>query len=85
MVRFFVCQLYLQKIYEEVPEDIFDMSNMRMLKAIEKKRKGGVYTLFCLRSAELCKAFGVRNLCYSQISVVMLLGYRIAGISRKLE
>ena len=25
------------------------------------------------------------NLCYSKISVVMLLGYRIDGISRKLE
>ena len=44
-----------------------------------------VYTLFCLRSAELSKAFGLRNLYYSKISVVMLLGYRIAGISRKLE
>ena len=46
---------------------------------------GDVYTLFCLRSAELSKAFGLRNLCYSKLSVVMLLGYRIAGISRKLE
>ena len=44
-----------------------------------------VYTLLCLRSAELSKAFGLRNLCYSKISVFMLLGYRIAGISRKLE
>ena len=43
-----------------------------------------VYTLLCLRSAELGKAFGLRNLCYSKISVVLLLGYRIAGISRKL-
>ena len=45
---------------------------------------GDVYTLLCLRSAELSKAFGLRNLCYSNISVVMLLGYRIAGISRKI-
>ena len=46
---------------------------------------GDVYTLLCLRSAKLSKAFGLRNLWYSNISVVMLLGYRIAGISRKLE
>ena len=32
---------------------------------------GGIYTLLCLRSAELSKAFG-------KISVWMLLGYRIA-------
>ena len=46
---------------------------------------GDVYTLLCLRSTELCKEFGLRNLYYSKISVMMLLGYRIAGISRKLE
>ena len=46
---------------------------------------GDAYTLLCLRSAELSKAFDFRNLCYSKISVVMLLGYRIAGNSRKLE
>ena len=46
---------------------------------------GDVYTLLCLRSAELSKSFGLRNLCYSKISVVMFLGYMIAGISRKFE
>ena len=46
---------------------------------------GDVYTLLCLRSAELSKAFGLKNLCYSKKPVVMLLGYRIAGISQKLE
>ena len=46
---------------------------------------GDVYTLLCLRSAELSIAFVLRNLCYSKISVAMLLGYRIARISRKLE
>ena len=79
-------------------EDIFDMSNMRIFKEIEKKKKktGGVYTSICLLSAELSKAsdsvfwvrgkaFGLRNLSYSKISVVMLLGYRITRISRKLE
>ena len=45
---------------------------------------GDVYTELCLQSAELSKAFGLRNLCCSKISEVMLLGYRIAGISRKL-
>ena len=46
---------------------------------------GDVYTLFCLRSAELSKAFDFSNLCYSKISVVMLLGYMIAGDSKKFE
>ena len=44
-----------------------------------------VYTLLRVRSAELSKAFDLRNLCYSKISAVMLLGYMIARISRKLE
>ena len=46
---------------------------------------GEVYTLLCLQSAELSKAFGFRSLSYYKIPVVMLLGYRIAGISQKLE
>ena len=83
-----VCLGILQtkkKIYDEVTEDIFDMSNVRIFKEIKKKKNGDVNTLLCLRSAELSKAFGLRNLCYSKIYVVMLLGYRIAGISQKLE
>ena len=44
-----------------------------------------IYTLICLRSAEFSKAFGLRDLCFSKISVVMLLGYRTAGFSRKLR
>ena len=35
---------------------------------------GGAYSLLCLLSAELSKAFGLRNLCYFKISVMMLLG-----------
>ena len=69
-------------------EDIFDMSNVRIFKEIEKGKMGDVYTLLCLRSVELTqlsKAFGLRNLCYSKISEVMLLGNRIAGIWQKLE
>ena len=62
-------------------KDIFDMSNVRIFKEIEKKKMRDVYTLLCLRLAELSKAFDLRNLCYSKISVVILLGYRIAGIS----
>ena len=58
---------------------------MRIFKEIEKKTSGILYTLLCFRSAELSKAFGLRNICYSKITVVMRLGYRIAGISRKLE
>ena len=66
-------------------EDIFDMSNVTIFKEIEKKKMGDVYTLLCLQSAELSKACGLRNLCYSKIFVMMLLGYRVAGISQKLE
>ena len=62
------------------------MSKVRIFnKEIEKKKMGDVYTLLRLRSAKLSKAFGLRSLCYSLMSVVMLLGYMIAGISRKLE
>ena len=74
--------IFKSKIYNEVTEDIFDMSIFD--KEIEKKNMGDVYTLLCLRSDELRKAVGLRNLCYSKISVVMLLGYRIAGITRNL-
>ena len=66
-------------------EDVFDMSIVRIFKEIEKKKMGDVYILLCLRSAELSKVLSLRNLCYSKKAVVMLLGYRIAGISRKLE
>ena len=62
-------------------EDIGDMSNVRIFnKEIEKKIMVDVYTLLCLRSAEVSNAFGLRNLCYSKIPVVIFLGYRIAGI-----
>ena len=50
-----------KKIYDEVTEDIFDMSNMRIFKEIEKKM-GDAYTWLCLWSAELNKAFGLMNL-----------------------
>ena len=46
---------------------------------------GDVYTLLCFQSAELSKSFGLRSLFYSKMSAVLLLGYMIAGISRKLE
>ena len=41
--------------------------------------------MLCLLLVELSKVFDLRNLCYSKISVVMLLGYMIAGSARKLE
>ena len=50
--------MYLKKIYDEVTEDIFDMSNVIIFREIEKKKWGDIYTLLCLRSAELSKAFG---------------------------
>ena len=58
---------------------------MNFFREIERKNWGIFYTSLCLRSAELSKAFGLSNLCYSKISLVILLGYRITGISRKLE
>ena len=65
-------------------KDIFDMSNARIFKEIEKKM-GDVYTLLCMRTAELSKAFCLRDLYYSEISDVKLLGYMMAGISRNLS
>ena len=41
---------------------MFDMSHVRIFIEIEKKKMVDVYTLSCLRSAELSKAFGLRNL-----------------------
>ena len=41
-----------KKIYDEVTEDIFDMSNVRIFnKEIEKQIIGDVYPLLCLRTA----------------------------------
>ena len=39
---------------------------------------GDDYTMSCVRSHELSKAFGLINLCCSKISEIVLLGYRIA-------
>ena len=65
-----------------MPEDIFDMRNVTILKKKTSRKKGGsIYFVLSVES----KAFGLRNLCYSKLSVEMLLGYRIVGISRKLE
>ena len=67
-------------------DSIIDMSNVRIFKEIEKKQKiGDDYTLLCLQSAGPSKVFGLRNLCYYKISLVMLLGYKIAGIMQNLE
>ena len=47
---------------------------------------GGVFILcYVFGQLSSVKAFGLWNLCYSKLSVVMLLGYRIAGISQNLE
>ena len=40
-MRFFCCQ-----VYDEVTEDIFDMSNVRCFKEIEKKNGGCLYYVF---------------------------------------
>ena len=48
----------------------------------------GDFFIPCYVSGQLSsvfQAFGLRNLCYSKMSVAMLLWYRIVGISRKLE
>ena len=50
--------IFIEKIYDEVTEDIFDMSNVRIFKEIERKKLEDVYTLLCFRSAELSKVFG---------------------------
>ena len=47
-------EISLKKIYDEVTEDIFEVSNVNIFKEIEKKNGG----CLCLRSAELIKAFG---------------------------
>ena len=38
-------EISFKKIYDEVTEDIFDMSNVRIFIEIEKKKMGNVYTL----------------------------------------
>ena len=73
-------EISFKKIYAEVTEDIFNMNSVSIFKETEQK-KWGMY----IRSTELSKAFGSRNLSYFKIFVVMFLAYRIAGISRKIE
>ena len=41
-------EICLKKIYDEVTEDIFDMSNLRLLLQKLRRKKGDVYTLICL-------------------------------------
>ena len=53
-------------------EDILMRVKGEFLKKMRRKM-GDVYTLLCLRSAELIKAFDLKNLCYYKISLVMLL------------
>ena len=69
-----VTKMSLKKTYDEVAEDIYALSNVRIFIGTEKKKNEYVYTLLCLRSADFSKALGLRNLCHSKISVVMLLG-----------
>ena len=75
---------YLEKWYKDI--FVYDISNVRILnKESEKTKKEDVNTWLCVRSAVFSETFGLRNRCYSKISEVMLLGYSIAEISRKLE
>ena len=46
---------------------------------------GDVYTLLCLRSAELSKAFGSRNIYYSKIPVVMQIGYKLESRENSIQ
>ena len=48
------------------------MSKGRIFKEIEKKNGGCLYFVMSW-SAELSKAFDLKNLCYCKISLVMLL------------
>ena len=68
------------KVVTEILQDLEILKRLLKHNANLKIRIN-YYLTFGHRSAELSKAFGLRNLCYSKISVVMLLGYRIAGIS----
>ena len=62
--------IFLKRKYNEVAEDIVDMSNVRIFKEVEKRKMWDVYTLVCLLSAELSKAFGLfLNIC-SDTSIV---------------
>ena len=57
---------HIKEIYDEVTEDIFDMSNVRIFKEVEKKKMRDVYTLLFLRPADLTKSFGLalfQNIC----------------------
>ena len=65
---FLTRNIFKKYVYDEVPEDIFDISNVRIFK------NGGCLYFVFLCSAELSKAFGLRNLSYSKVSAVMLLG-----------
>ena len=58
-------------------EDIFDMSDARILKKLRRKNRGGggVYSLSCLWSAELSKV-----LAKGTYAIPKYLGYRIAVI-----
>ena len=58
------------------------MSNVRIFNKEIKKEKSWQMFIRCYVFGQLSS---VRNLCYSKISVVMLLGYGIAGISRKIR
>ena len=55
-MAYYINKKYLEeKIYDEVTEDMFDMSNVRIFKEIEKKKKmEDVYksTLLCLSSVK---------------------------------
>ena len=52
-------------VFEMRRAAIFDMSNLRIFnKEIKKKKMGYVYTLLCLLSAELSKAFGFVWFCF---------------------
>ena len=44
-------------MYDEVTEDIFDMSNVSIFEEIEKKKMGDVYTLLCLGQLSWVKRF----------------------------
>ena len=61
-----------KNIYDEVSEDIYDMSIVRFFIEIEKKQNmGDVYSLLCLRSAELSKAYSaIHTRCKKSKTVV---------------
>ena len=90
-------RIIFKKIYDEVKEDMFDMSNVSIFNESKKKKKhffsgvgGGCRSILCYVFGQLNS---VKRLLFHMLFknlepyylAVMLLGCRSAGIPRKLN